>query len=220
MPGQVSKLKIYAYSDARYSSRVGSYELQINPESFKHSHKNNYAKEKTTDTAGTTPKYVLPDPQTVSFNFHLDVTGVVDNKRDLTRLINEFKSVAYNFVGTIHSPNYLKLVWGDFYFKCRLTSLDIDYLLFNPSGSPLRAKLDVTFMQYQSPAELEALAKKSSPDLTHVRIVAPGDSLPLMCYRIYGDSRYYIQIAKFNRLNDFRNLQPGTRISFPPLEGK
>jgi len=53
-----------------------------------------------------------------------------------------------------------------------------------------------------------------------VRIVAPGDSLPLMCYRIYGDSRYYIQIAKFNRLNDFRNLQPGTRISFPPLEGK
>jgi hypothetical protein len=41
--------------------------------------------------------------------------------------------------------------------------------------------------------------------------------LPLMCYRIYGDSKYYIEVARFNNLNDFRNLNEGMQLKFPPL---
>ena len=110
------------------------------------------------------------------------------------------------------------LVWGTTVnFRCRLTKLDIEYSLFAPNGTPLRAKLSVGFEQYLSPKRVAQEGDPSSPDLTHVRTVVAGDSLPLMCHRIYGDGKYYIEVAKVNDLTDFRQLQPGSRITFPPL---
>ena len=55
--------------------------------------------------------------------------------------IKAFKQLVYQYNGTIHSPNYLQVVWGGLAFKCRLTSLNIDYTLFDSNGAPLRAKL-------------------------------------------------------------------------------
>ena len=81
----------------------------------------------------------------------------------------------------------------------------------------MRAKLSPKFEQYISPEKLAAQARTSSPDLTHYRTVNAGDTLPLMCHRIYQDSKYYIEIARVNDLLDFRNLEPGRRVFFPPL---
>ena len=44
-----------------------------------------------------------------------------------------------------------------------------------------------------------------------------GDTLPLLCDRIYSDPSYYPDVARFNNLSDFRRLQPGQRLHFPPL---
>jgi nucleoid-associated protein YgaU len=62
-----------------------------------------------------------------------------------------------------------------------------------------------------------AKENKSSPDLTHVRVAKAGDTLPNMCHEIYGDPAFYFRIAEWNGLGNFRSLQPGTRIEFPPL---
>jgi len=48
--------------------------------------------------------------------------------------------------------------------------------------------------------------------------VRDGDTLPLLCERIYGDSRYYMAVARFNGLRQFRALTPGMALHFPPLE--
>jgi nucleoid-associated protein YgaU len=42
----------------------------------------------------------------------------------------------------------------------------------------------------------------------------------LMCYRIYGDPKYYLQVAEANGISNFRKLIPGTDITFPPLHKK
>jgi len=75
-------------------------------------------------------------------------------------------------------------------------------------------------VKFKSSIEEEKRASRennSSPDLTHVRKVKAGDTLPLMCYRIYGDPKYYIQVAKVNGINNFRKLTAGTDIFFPPI---
>ena len=41
---------------------------------------------------------------------------------------------------------------------------------------------------------------------------------PLLCHRIYGDSRYYVDVARFNGLQAFRALAPGLTLHFPPLD--
>ncbi len=62
-----------------------------------------------------------------------------------------------------------------------------------------------------------ALDRLSSPDLTHVRTVQAGDTLPLLCTSIYGSARHYLLVARHNGLDDFRQLQPGQQLQFPPL---
>jgi len=49
--------------------------------------------------------------------------------------------------------------------------------------------------------------------------VSAGDTLPYLCYSIYGDSSYYLDIAKLNNILYFRDLIPGTQLVFPPLSG-
>ena len=82
---------------------------------------------------------------------------------------------------------------------------------------PLRAKVTLAFVEYQSKEEISKEAGQESPDLTHLIEVKAGDTLPLLCYRIYQDCNYYIDVAKINRLTDFRDLKPGTKLQFPPL---
>jgi len=47
--------------------------------------------------------------------------------------------------------------------------------------------------------------------------VRDGDTLPLLCHRIYGDPGYYLDVARHNQLTDFRQLRPGAKLHFPPL---
>ncbi|TKC88725.1 LysM peptidoglycan-binding domain-containing protein [Trinickia terrae] len=213
----LKKLTLTAYSDEKFTSKVGSYTLQINPESYTHNHSASYNPAQSTDTAGTTTKYSSIEPETVSFSFYLDGTGVVSDLK-LGNSIKHFKQLAYQYNGDIHSPNYLLLVWGSLSFKCRMTKLDVEYTLFDPDGMPLRAKLTPSFQQFLSADDLAKLSGKNSPDMTHLRYAGAGDTLPLMCQRIYGDSRHYLMVANYNGLSQFRNLQPGQAIVFPPLK--
>jgi nucleoid-associated protein YgaU len=48
--------------------------------------------------------------------------------------------------------------------------------------------------------------------------VKEGDTLPMLAYEVYGDSAYYLELARVNGLDDFRNLKAGDRIFFPPVE--
>jgi nucleoid-associated protein YgaU len=62
-----------------------------------------------------------------------------------------------------------------------------------------------------------AIAQDESADLTHVRLVKAGDTLPALCERIYGEPRMYAEVARANGLDNFRDLRPGMQLRFPPL---
>ena len=219
----LEKLQIKAYSDKNLTDEVKKYSVQINPEKYGQKFTTDFTSNTTMTTAGVTTKFVTHRPQDLELEFYLDATGVVQptgnaNKvTSVTDEIEKFKSVVYSYNGEIHSPNYLRVLWGTLNFECRMTSLGIDYELFSPAGVPLRAKVTPKFQEYLSPQKVALESKNSSPDLTHYRIVSDGDTLPLMCNRIYRDSKYYLDVARVNGLTAFRDLEPGTRIFFPPL---
>jgi Contractile injection system tube protein len=132
--------------------------------------------------------------------------------------IETFKKVVYDYKGEIHQPPFLIIQWGELLFKCVLREMSINFKLFRPDGTPLRASVKAKFT---STVENELRVRQqsnASPDITHVRIVKAGDTLPMLAYQIYEDSSYYIQVARANNLLNFRNLVPGTKIFFPPIE--
>jgi nucleoid-associated protein YgaU len=226
-PYKLEKLTITAYQDEGRQTQVGQpFIAMFNPESFSQKYAIRYAKEQGINTTGQKAIYAGIEPSTLSLKLLLDGTGSHEVRADnqttytgktVSDRIKHLLDISFHMNGKIHESNYLFVKWGKFIFPCRLVSVDINYTSFNPDGTPLRAELAIELISNEEAKKQLALDAKSSPDLTHSRIVKNGDTLPLLSKEIYGSSSHYLWIAQQNRLDDFRNLTPGQRLFFPPL---
>ncbi|MBC7584145.1 MAG: LysM peptidoglycan-binding domain-containing protein [Tardiphaga sp.] len=225
--GSLSKMKILAFSDDKFASSVGEFSVFINPASYARSYKILYNDRQAQGSNGPSPKFNRTLSDTVKFELVFDGTGVVGSplpgvvpfmEDGIRTQIDTFMKLVFSYNGNIHSPNFLEISWGTLLFKCRLSTLDINYTLFKPDGTPLRARANALFTSFLSEADLARQAKKSSPDLSHVVTVKGGDTLPLLCFDIYGTSLPYLEVARVNGLDHFRNLLAGTQLMFPPLQ--
>ncbi len=226
---KLEKMKIEAFTDVERSKKaspLSSMDVILNPSTFQEKHANSYEAQraKAINVSGLPAKYGYTPPSNLSFQLVLDGTGV--NSFGLTSLLgksvrsqlDDFKKLCLEMNGAIHEPNFLKIRWGNFKFSCRLSTLEITYKLFDEGGDPLRAELAVTFVKDKSAKSIFLEEGKNSPDLTHVRVVKSGDTLPLLCKEIYGTSVHYLRVAADNGLDDFRNLVPGQKLRFAPLK--
>lgn len=216
--GTLTPMTITAYTDAAFSAQEDEYTVYVNPDQITFSYKIKSTRQDVPGSGGNTLKYVGVEPESVSFDIMFDTTGVIPGSvGDVYAQIKEFRKITYDYNGTIHRPNYLQLSWGSIIFKCVLSSLNVTYTLFSPQGIPLRAKVSVSFEETMDPATIARDDDNQSPDMTHLRTVLEGDTLPLMCYRIYGDPTFYLEVARINGLDHFTDLVPGMRIEFPPV---
>jgi Contractile injection system tube protein len=229
---KLEKLKIEAYTDEgrKTPADPASMEVTFNPTTYKRTHAIAYesAKRQAINTPGKPARYAYTPPADISFQFILDGTGV-DNiglvqlgqalgGQSVKKDIAKFEKLCLKMNGNIHEPNFLLIRWGDFTFSGRLKTLDITYKLFDEAGDPIRAELAVAFVEDKSAETIFREAGKASPDLTHIRVVKSGDTLPLLCKEIYGSSGHYIRVAADNGLDQFRNLVPGQKLVFAPLK--
>lgn len=230
---KLEKLRIEAYTDEGRNTPANPPKMTVmfNPTSYKKKHAIAYdaPSQQAINTPGRPARYAYTPPGDLSFQFILDGTGVnyfgaeklvrVLKGESVKKQIKQFEKLCLKMNGDIHEPNFLKIVWGDHLtFSARLRSLDITYKLFDESGDPIRAELDVSFVEDKSAKTIFREAGKSSPDLTHVRVVKSGDTLPLLCKEIYGSSAHYLRVATHNSLDNFRELVPGQKLNFPPLD--
>lgn len=227
MAGKLEKMLILAFSDSKKAESGGRaeaddvFEALINPETYTQEYKLKFSDSpQGQGTSGKQLKYEYTEPEEISFEFLFDNTGIIDGKpRDsIADDLKKFKEVLIEYKGDSHEPRHFKLVWGlNSIFKGRVTELAITYKMFRSDGTPTRATAKVKFKSSIEDLKRAAKENKSSPDLTHVRTVKLGDTLPQMCFGIYGDPRYYLQVAEINKLANFRALRPGTNLVFPPL---
>jgi hypothetical protein len=218
----VSKMLIYAYSDSRMENLAGDMQVQVNPESYSHKTEVKYDAKQAFGTTSKQLKFAKIEPQKMEFEFLFDNTGlipgVIDPVNGVETQIQEFRELVIDYSGQQHRPRYVQLIWGTLLFNCCVDALDVSYRLFNSEGAPLRAVVRASFTGFREDNRRVAEDDASSPDLTHVKVVREGDTLPLLCHRIYGNSKYYIEVAKINRLDNFRKLKAGEKIIFPPIK--
>lgn len=228
MSGSLEHMVITAYSDAEYNNQTGQpFTVWINPATYTHDYTITYADRQAPGSPAPSPEFNRVGQESVSFDLIFDTTGVIPPpipgtplpSDGVAGLIDTFIALVATVNGVIHRPNYVKLSWAQLQFQCVLTKLNVSYSLFKPNGTPIRAKVSVTFLSFASEKQLAAEANLMSPDLTHLVTIAAGDTLPALCHRIYGTSTYYLKVAAFNRLLDFRTLRPGMQLAFPPLSG-
>ena len=219
------KMTVKSYSDPKFDQELTDVEpfvVHVNPENYTQSTQINFSDEQAQGTSAQQNNHNNTEPVKMNFDFLLDRTGALGNESDAENGVKDdiehFKKVAMEHEGEIHKPRYLKLCWGALIFKCQLEKVDIEYKLFNREGKPLRAILKCAFREFKEDEQRVREDNNQSPDISHIRIAEAGDTLPLMCFKIYGDSKYYAEVAKVNDLTHFRKLTQGQRLWFPPLD--
>lgn len=214
----LSKLRIRSYEDEQRTKTRGYFDVQINPDKIRRSYKNVYEPTKVIGSADTIQQFKGTGESTLDLEFTLDATGIVGGITSVPDSIRELRNLVSRYVGTIHRPPFLKVVWGpQDVFDGLFVSMDVDYTLFAPSGKPLRAKVSMKLTRSVDTGTLSKEAAQSSPDLTHHRVARAGDTLPLLCEEVYKEDRYYPVVARFNDLDTLWPLEPGARLRLPPL---
>lgn len=223
--GELKKLKVTGYKDDKFSQKVGDGEFStlLNPEKYIFKYKVEYTEAQGQGTSATQPKFVRTPPEDLDLEFLFDRTGVIKGQDDFSgdgiiEDIEKFKKIVFDYSGDEHKPNYVMIGWGTLLFKGTLLEMSIEFKLFGADGTPLRAVAKAKFKGSVEDDLRVAKENNNSPDLTHIRSVMDGDTLPLMTFKIYGDSKYYLEVAKANNLRNFRKLETGQKIMFPPIE--
>lgn len=225
MSGELTKLKIKAYRDERFTQEVanGEFNTLLNPEKYLVKYQIEQNQSQAQGTSSAAPRFNKALPEDLDLEFIFDRSGVIKGYEDesgdgIIDDVDNFRKVILDYNGDEHKPNYLVISWGALLFKGSLSQMEITFKLFKPDGTPIRASARARFKGFIEDDLRIARENNNSPDLTHVRIINEGDTLPLMTFRIYGDPKYYLEVAKANKLVNFRKLSPGQQIFFPPIE--
>ena len=116
----------------------------------------------------------------------------------------------------MHRPPVCRLSWGEVnLFQGVLQQTSRTLLLFLEDGTPVRATMGCTFMEY--PGDTGAAGETHSPDVAKKYTVRPGDTLMDIAISLYGDAALWRTIAEANRIDNPRRLVPGQTLSIPRL---
>ncbi|HRW06057.1 MAG TPA: LysM peptidoglycan-binding domain-containing protein [Caldilineaceae bacterium] len=200
----------------------------FNPFEYTISKSNSFTEQKASN-GGDSPKADLTSagPQTLKLNLIFDTTHEKeDTQRNVTLHTNElwkFMSVreakANDKKANPQAKKEAPLVafhWGIFYFVSYITSMSQTFIHFADDGTPLRAKVDVTFTQY---ADLDDYPPQNPTSgggpINRTWQVAAGDRLDLIAAEVYQDATQWRRLADYNRLANPLNLQPGQLLQIP-----
>lgn len=240
--GMLGKMKIFFFKDPGMQKKLVPipYPVMYNPNSLDIKYETSFDCGEEISNGKVVQKFLRRKPQTLSVKLffdgtgtspsHLGVLGASEQLQDalgkaenatgglVDAQIGLFLALAYKMDSNLHKPPYLMLVWGTFMFQGVLTAADIKYTLFGADGRPLRAEMTITVSEHAEKNKFLAEIGKKSPDLTRSRIIKEGDKLDLLCEELYGDPSLYLEVAKVNKLTNYRKLTAGQTLVFPPID--
>ncbi|WP_153506539.1 CIS tube protein [Cumulibacter manganitolerans] len=198
--------------------------VQFNPGEYTINRDVTYAQAAVPGLSAPLLQFVHGGLQTLEMELFLDT---YETHRDGTRQVNaagdDVRPLLAQVTGlmdidpTTHAPPVALFTWGTLSFTCVLARTVQRFVMFKPDGTPIRARVSVTFNELKN-AELEAKEiKRETADYTKVRVVAQGETIAAIATDVYGDPTKWRPIAIRNRIDDPRSLPAGLALSVPRL---
>lgn len=219
MSGPKEKLSIRQVNTANLADTSRpAFSAMLNPAKYTRTSAVVYNDQPELEKSGPTEKkFVRNDADTLDLDeLVFDGTGIVDTPAgtgDVDAQLNALRLVL-NDAGS--DPNVVNAVvdvaWGTLVFRGRVVSMAVNYTLFDASGTPLRARVKLSFVAYKQSGPVMGAAR--GPQTRQVRLMA-GDTLPLLCFTAYNDPSLFQAVALFNDLTTFRQLSPGETLVLP-----
>lgn len=142
--------------------------------------------------------------------------------RDVRMYTNELLKLTMMFGEVAEDrewPPRIAFQWGAFtLFLAVVKKVVIDYTLFDPDGTPIRASADIDFLQDDDSDDYAGSTNPTTrTEARKTHIVRQGERLDMIAYREYGAPQHWRHLAQANGLRDPRALQPGQILILPPL---
>lgn len=118
-------------------------------------------------------------------------------------------------------PPRVAFNWGSFRFAAVITSMTQKFTLFQANGTPVRAKVDVTFTQHKDVEDYRNSPQNPTSGggpIMRTWHIVNGDRLDNIAARIYGDATLWRLIAEYNNIDNPLSLRPGKKILIPERE--
>jgi hypothetical protein len=158
-----------------------------------------------------------------------DVRGVIDRLFKLMEVDSKLASSK-----NAARPPMLEFGWGSTStFKAVAKSLKVQYLLFRPDGTPIRAIATIDLAQVEkavgkgtggSGSRNRQNAPGTNPTTVataglSTHLVRDGDSLQSIAFAYYDDPTLWRSIAQANGVDDPMRLRRGTALTIPRVDG-
>jgi LysM repeat protein len=121
-------------------------------------------------------------------------------------------------------PPVVELSWGQaqsnvgFPFKCVLESLKQQFTLFTSDGMPVRAKVSVSFKEYELPKDEQQREPRRSSYPAQTYTVREGDTLSGIAAAVWNDPAKWRVLADANEIANPRVLEPGQALIVPAIK--
>jgi hypothetical protein len=188
--------------------------LKFNPSEYQIQKTNNFSEIPIPGLESPPIQFVRGGCEKLTAELLADTSDTLEDVRDkyTIRLRNLMR-----IRSDLHAPPIVRLIWDDQVFKGVIDSLNITFVLFTPTGVPLRAKLNITLKEYR-PVEIQVKEiPTNSPDVDKVHVLVRGETLADVSWKAYADPRRWREIAKSNGIHDPRRVEPGRTLSIPRL---
>ena len=116
-----------------------------------------------------------------------------------------------------HAPPVLMFLWGKLKFRCVLAKASQRYIMFLPTGVPVRAKVQVSLQEFTNGDYETKEVKRETADYTRLYVVGSGETLSGIAAAVYNDPTQWRPLAVANGLDDPRALPVGLRLVVPSL---
>lgn len=154
-------------------------------------------------------------PMKLTMELFFDTYATGEDVRDTTSRI-------WKLMGIIESkerPPMVRFQWGSMqWFKAVITSITEKFLLFRYDGTPVRATLNVTFLQAKDEGKYPGQNPTTVGQPGYKRrMVREGDTIDWIAFEEYGDSAMWRLVADTNSLDNPSRLKPGQVLTIAPL---
>jgi LysM repeat protein len=187
--------------------------VMFNPEEYTLNQDNNFAAQAIPGLSGPILQFVHGNMRTLDMELFFDTYEAQTDVRSQTNQIVNL----LNINSELHAPPVLRIAWASLQFRCVLAKASQKYILFLPDGTPVRAKLSVSFSEYIDPNQEAKQVNRQTANFTKVHVVQLGETLSDIAGRLYKNPMVWRPIAIVNGVDNPRILQAGQELQIPPL---
>ena len=211
-----SKLEAAKIYDLAKSITV---DCMFNPFEYKVTKTNTYDESAKNQSSNPQAEFFKGGPQTLVLDLFFDTYEAGEDVSLTTNKLWKLMGSNTTTTGSTNkkvAPPEVAFEWGVFKFEAYITNMTQTFTLFKKDGTPVRAKVNITFSQYTDKNDYPKQNPTSGAgDIERIWRVVSGDRLDAISYEVYGDTASWRMIAERNKIRDPLALRPGQTLLIP-----